>query len=315
MNVAVSLMIYGSMVATFGPTVLRRLTWRGVAPRLGVLAWLVAIAGALGAWAIASGMLIVEFATYWHPADMLHDCYAALATPIRLHDGLLVQLGTLASAALVAAALLGILTHVTRAMLQMRRRTIAHARAVRMVGRHVPGIGAVVLDSPERQAYCVAGPPDTIVVTSAAVDALTEQQLAAVLAHEHAHLSERHAGLLRFLRGIAIALPGMRLVTDGEQEIGRLLEMCADDTAARRHGREPLLEGLLAIVGATEPLPAGALSAAATAVLVRAERLVAPVGVVRRATNWTALLAVMAATVVGLLEIAVGVLFCSTVLG
>jgi hypothetical protein len=182
-----------------------------------------------------------------------------------------------------------------------------------MVGRRVPGVGAVVLDSPERQAYCVAGRPDTIVVTSAAVDALTEQQLAAVLAHEHAHLSERHAGLLRLLRGIAIALPGMRLATDGEQEIGRLLEMCADDTAARRHGREPLLGGLLAIVGATEPLPAGALSAAATAVLVRAERLVAPVGVVRRATNRTALLAVMAATVVGLLEIAVGVLFCSTV--
>ncbi|MFE9319652.1 M56 family metallopeptidase [Nocardia sp. NPDC052278] len=315
MNVAVSLMIYGSLVATFGPTVLRRLTRRGVAPRLGVLAWLVAIAGALGAWAIAAAMLIVEFATYWYPTDTLRDCYNALATPMRLHSGLLVQLGTLTCAALVAVALLGVLAHAAQAMLYMRRKTIAHGRAVRMVGRRVPGVGAVVLDSPERQAYCVAGRPDTIVVTSAAVDALTEKQLAAVLAHEHAHLSERHAGLLRFLRGIAITLPGMRLVTDGVHEIGRLLEMCADDTAARTHGREPLLGGLLAIVGATEPLPAGALSAAATAVLDRAERLVAPVGAVHRATNRTALLAVMAATVVGLLEIAVGVLFCSTVLG
>ncbi|MGY4103239.1 M56 family metallopeptidase [Nocardia sp. R16R-3T] len=315
MNVAVGLMIYGSMVATFGPSVLRGLTRRGVAPRLGVLAWLVAIAGALGAWAIAAGILIIEFATSWHPADAVHDCYTALAAPMHLHDGLLIRLGTLTCAVLVAVALLGISAHAARAMLYMRRKTIAHGRAVRMVGRRVPGVGAVVLDSPQRQAYCVAGRPDTIVVTSAAVAALTEQQLAAVLAHEHAHLSERHGGLLRFLRGIAITLPGMRLATDGVHEIGRLLEMCADDTATRKHGREPLLGGLLAIVGATDPLPAGALSAAATAVLVRAERLVAPVGAVHRATNRTALLAVMAATVVGLLEVAVGVLFCSTVSG
>ncbi|WP_433191650.1 M56 family metallopeptidase [Nocardia sp. CA-107356] len=316
MNIAVSLMIYGSLVATFGPTVLRRLTRRGVAPRLGVLAWLVAIAGVLGAWAMAAGLLIVEFATFCrHPADTLRDSYTVLSTPVHLHGGLIAQLGTLTLAALVAVAVIGLLAHASRAMLRLRRTTRAHGHAVRMVGRRMPGVGAVVLDSSERQAYCVAGRPDTIVVTSAAVDALTREQLTAVLAHEHAHLSGRHGALLGLLRAIAITLPGVRLLTDGVGEIGRLLEMCADDAAARRHGPEPLLGGLLAIVGATGPVPAGALSAAATAVLARAERLAAPVGPVRRATNRTALLAVMAATVIGLLEIAVGVLFCTTVLG
>lgn len=316
MNIAVSLMIYGSMVATFGPTVLRRLTHRGAAPRLGVLAWLVAIAGALGAWAMAAGVLIIEFATFCQdPADTLRDSYTVLSTPIHLHGGLIAQMGTLTLAALVAIAVIGMLVHTARAMLRFRRTTRAHGRAVRMVGRRVPGVSAVVLDSPERQAYCVAGRPDTIVVTSAAVDALTREQLAAVLAHEHAHLSGRHGTLIGLLRAFAITLPGVRLVTDGVGEIGRLLEMCADDRAARRHGAEPLLGGLLAIVGANGPVPAGALSAAATAVLARAERLAAPVGPVRRATNRTALLAVIAATVVGLLEIAVGVLFCTTVLG
>ncbi|WP_433685053.1 M56 family metallopeptidase [Nocardia sp. CA-119907] len=316
MNIAVSLMIYGSMVATFGPTVLRRLTHRGAAPRLGVLAWLVAIAGALGAWAMAAGVLIIEFATFCqHPADTLRDSYTVLFTPIHLPGGSIARTGTLTLAALVAIAVIGMLVHTARAMLRFRRTTHAHGRAVRMVGRRVPGVSAVVLDSPERQAYCVAGRPDTIVVTSAAIDALTREQLAAVLAHEHAHLSGRHGTLIGLLRAIAITLPGVRLVTDGVGEIGRLLEMCADDRAARRYGAEPLLGGLLAIVGATGPVPAGALSAAATAVLARAERLAAPVGPVRRATNRTALLAVIAATVVGLLEIAVGVLFCTTVLG
>ncbi|WP_433734306.1 M56 family metallopeptidase [Nocardia sp. CA-129566] len=316
MNIAVSLMIYGGMVATFGPTVLRRLTHRGAAPRLGVLAWLVAIAGVLGAWAMAAGVLIVEFATFCqHPADTLRDSYTVLSTPIHLHGGSIARTGTLTLAALVAIAVIGMLVHTARAMVRFRRTTRAHGRAVRMVGRRVPGVSAVVLDSPQRQAYCVAGRPDTIVVTSAAVDALTREQLAAVLAHEHAHLSGRHGTLIGLLRAIATTLPGVRLVTDGVGEIGRLLEMCADDRAARRHGAEPLLGGLLAIVGATGPVPAGALSAAATAVLARAERLAAPVGPVRRATNRTALLAVMATTVIGLLEIAVGVLFCTTVLG
>ena len=313
-------MLYGSVVATFGPPVLCRLTRRGTAPRLGVFAWLVAIGGAIGAWALAAGMLIIEFATFWrHPADSLLASYAVLSMPIHLHGDVATGLGTLTLATLVAvvilAAIIVMVLNACRATLRLRRHTHAHGRAVRMVGRRVPGVGAVVLDSPERQAYCAPGRPDTIVVTSAAVDALTREQLAAVLAHEHAHLTGRHAAVIGFLRGIAATLPGMRLVTDGVGEISRLLEMCADDTAARSHGPEPLLGGLLAIIGATGPMPAGVLGAAGTAVLARAERLVAPVGAVRRATNRTALVAVIAATVIGLLEIAVGVLFCSTMLG
>ncbi|MGW4739377.1 M56 family metallopeptidase, partial [Nocardia xishanensis] len=62
------------------------------------------------------------------------------------------------------------------------------------------------------------------------------------------------------------------------------------------------------------PVPAGALGAAGTAVLARAERLVDPATGVRRATNRTALLGVIAATVTGLFEIAVGILFCSTMI-
>jgi hypothetical protein len=49
--------------------------------------------------------------------------------------------------------------------------------------------------------------------------------------------------------------------------------MCADDIAARRHGREPLLAGLLALSGVA---PAGALGAADVAVLERVERLTEP---------------------------------------
>ncbi|WP_225730590.1 MULTISPECIES: M56 family metallopeptidase [unclassified Nocardia] len=314
MTLAFALICYGSAVAVFGPPVLRRLTRRGSAPRLGVLAWLVAIAGALGAWVAATVVLVVEFAAFWdHPVDALRACLAMLSAPAHVHGGTAVQVSAFAVAAVVAAGSGGVLLRAGHLVLRLQRSTRAHGRAVRIVGRRVPGVAALVLDSPERQAYCVAGRPDTIVVTSAALDALTGPQLNAVLAHERAHLTGKHPYLMAVLRGLATALP-VGLFTEGAAQIGRLLEMCADDRAAREHGPESLLGGLLAFAGGAA-VPVGALGAAGTAVLARAERLADPVSRIRLATNRTALLAVIAVTVGGLLEVALGIFFCSTIFG
>jgi hypothetical protein len=102
---------------------------------------------------------------------------------------------------------------------------------------------------------------------------LDEQQLAAVLAHERAHLTGHHSVAVTVLRGIAAVLPRLSLMTQGAQQVSRLLEMCADDIAARRHGRQTLLSGLMALCRAE---PAEALAAADVAVLARAERLAVP---------------------------------------
>ncbi|PXX70897.1 peptidase M48-like protein [Nocardia tenerifensis] len=316
MTPAIALMVYGAVVATIGPPVLRRLTRRGYAPRLGIVAWVVAMVGTLGAWAAAATMLTVEFATYWgHPHDALRACFTIMWSPIHEDGSDATKAVTFAIAALVAACTMAVVARAVSVVREMRRRTTAHAKALRLVGRRVPGLGALVLDSPQRQAYCVPGRPDTIVVTSGALAALTPDQLAAVLAHEHAHLSGRHAPLTAVLRAIATTLPGLRLATAGCAEITRLLEMCADDKAAGKHGSEPLLGGLLAILGVSEPAPSGALAAAGTAVLARAERLVDPVSPMQRATTRTALLGVIAATVTGLASVAATVAFCSALLG
>ncbi len=115
------------------------------------------------------------------------------------------------------------------------------------------------------------------------------------------------------LTGIAAMAPRLGVLRHGSAEVGRLLEMCADDAAAREHGRESLLGGLLAIVDAGARTPAGALGAASTAVLARAERLAAPAGAMRRVTTRTALLGVILTTVGGLVTAAGCVLFCVSV--
>jgi hypothetical protein len=131
-------------------------------------------------------------------------------------------------------------------------------------------------------AYCVVGRPHAIVVTSAAVETLDESQLAAVLAHEDAHLSGHHHHLLMVLRALASALPLLPLFTRGAAEVAGLLEMCADDSAARHHGTRPLVAGMIMLAG---PLPSSApgLAVAANAVLTRATRLMDPA---QRGTRW-----------------------------
>jgi hypothetical protein len=67
----------------------------------------------------------------------------------------------------------------------------------------------------------------------------------------------------------------MRLFTVAQAEIARLLEMCADDTAARRHGTAALLSAILTLAGAT-PIPSSALGATSVGVCARVTRLTDP---------------------------------------
>lgn len=133
----------------------------------------------------------------------------------------------------------------------------------------------MVIDADEPAAYCVAGRSPAVVVTSAALDRLDSRQLAAVLAHETAHLAGRHHELLLVLRALAGGLSRLPLFVAAADAVALLLEMCADDAAARRHGWRPLLEGLLALAGRQRTASA-ALGAADLAVVARAQRLVSP---------------------------------------
>jgi beta-lactamase regulating signal transducer with metallopeptidase domain len=145
----------------------------------------------------------------------------------------------------------------------------------------------VVIDADEPAAYCVAGRPPAIVVTSAMLAVLGDDELCAVLAHERAHLAGRHLTVLSALRSLASVFPNLALITVGAAEVARLLEMCADDAAVRRHGHAALLSGLSSLVAAG---PVEALAAADIAVLARAERLTA------RPTVWIRLRAHAALT-------------------
>jgi Zn-dependent protease with chaperone function len=276
MSVAICLLLYSFAVATLSPWVLLRLTRAGSVPRLGVVAWLTAMVSVVASWVTATALLIVSLARYWNqPRRLATACFESMRRLFDGGSGLLVQAGvfTLAAAATSALGMLG--WRFGKSVWRTRTLSRGHAERARVIGRRIDGVDAVVVDAPERAAYCVAGRPDTIVMTSAALDALTDRHLQAVLEHERAHLAGHHHLVLAVARALAVAIPGVALFSRGAREIARLLEMAADDAAARSHGSLTLLDALLALsMGAVAPH--GAVGATGTDVLVRAERLAAP---------------------------------------
>lgn len=281
MSVAACLLPFSFALAVFAPGLVQRLTHSGIAPRLGVAAWLAVIASVVGSWVLAAVFLAADVVAGWRePGRLVVSCFAALRQVALGGSGPFAQAGLLVVTAAAVAALATLGWRWGRSVLHARARTHYHARQARIVGRHAPGLdaAAVVLTAAERAAYCVAGRPGTIVVTSATVTALREPHLRAVLAHERAHLDGHHHQLIALTSGLAAALPRVRLFTAGALEITRLLEMCADDVAARGHGPRTLLGALLALATpAVEAAPAAALGAVGVDVLARAHRLTTPV--------------------------------------
>ncbi len=273
MITAAVLLLYSALVIVAGPPLLRRLSADNQTPRWGVAAWLTAIGTVLISWAAAVVAVVIQIFGHWeHRQFLVASCVAQLRVIGSGQAGTVPQLVLLA----VVVATVGVLgvagTRLARAFLGIRRRSYHHAEAVHLVGHGTAAPDVVVLDAERPAAYCVSGRPPAIVVTSAAVAALDENQLGAVVAHERAHLAGHHPHIVAALRGLAGAFPRIALMTEGAEQVSQLLEMCADDAAAQRHGRTALLTGLLAMSGAT---PVGALGAADIAVLARAQRLAA----------------------------------------
>ncbi|MDV6245404.1 M56 family metallopeptidase [Rhodococcus opacus] len=185
------------------------------------------------------------------------------------------EMAGVAAAAAAVSATAWISCRLAVGLVRLRLRTHGHARRARLIGRRVRGIDAVVIDNPERAAYCAAGRPHAVVITTAALAALDDRQIQAVLARERAHSAGHHAPTLAVLRVLATSLPGIILFTAGAVQVARLLEMCADDRAARAHGSRTLLSGLLAL-SAPAQVPDGALGAGNIALLDRAGRLASP---------------------------------------
>ncbi len=309
MTQALLLSLYGLAVAWYAPKVLTRLTASGLGARLGIAAWLTAMLTALLSAAVALLFLVRAVVAGWpRLAEAVCRSVAGGACTSVVYRSALFELllGLTVIVALIVAAALA--WRYGRGLQEAQRGTRTHAEVARIAGQQLVGATAepvgragktLVLDASEPVAYCLPGRPPTIVLTTAALAVLSPEQLSAVLAHERAHLTGRHHLLTMLTRGLAIVFPAVPLFTAGSSEVARLAEMCADDAAARRVGRGPLVTALLAM-GTGAPVPVRALAATSQAATVaRVQRLIAPSRRARQAGCQLALLTVTILLIAG----------------
>ena len=91
--------------------------------------------------------------------------------------------------------------------------------------------GALVVDHPAATAYCVPGLRSCIVISAGALDLLDQAELAAVLAHERAHLRERHDLVLLPFTALLRAFRWSAVACEAHAAVALLVEMLADDRA------------------------------------------------------------------------------------
>ncbi|MEY9903998.1 Zn-dependent protease with chaperone function [Catenulispora sp. MAP12-49] len=162
----------------------------------------------------------------------------------------LLQEAALALAAVLTVRLVGVtLLSALRIERDLRRQRDAVDLAAEHADRQLR-----VLEHASPAAYCLPGTRPRIVITEGTIAALAPEELEAVLAHERAHAKWRHELVVQpFVAWeSALPLPPARRAT---ASVTALVEMLADDHAARAVGRPALARALVAIGGTAGPVP------------------------------------------------------------
>ncbi len=189
---------------------------------------------------------------------------------------LAVRLTCLAAGLALLSLLCWVLLAALTAALQARRRQLALLTLLAHGDPKVPG--ALVVDYPSAAAYCLPGLRSRIVVSVGTLELLGRRELAAVLAHERAHLRERHDLVLLPFTALRRAFPRSATCTGAYLSVALLVEMLADDRALRGRPARELVSALVRFgTAGTCPAPAGTLAAGEGEVAARVTRLLKPV--------------------------------------
>lgn len=255
------------------PAALARASWPAHSPRAALVLWqsvaLAAVLAAFGAGlAIASRLLVPDTAT-GRPTTSPTDELAALGAPLWVAYVVVLILTLVVGARLViTVAQVAVRTR----RLRKRHRDLVDLLATEHVPElHRPPPDLRVLQAGQPLAYCLPGLRSRVVLSHATLTELEPEELRAVLAHERAHLRARHDLVLEAFLALHTAFPRWVRSRSALQAVRFLVELLADDVAARRAGVKPLARALVAC--AAGPAPSGAMAANGPDTLTRVQRL------------------------------------------
>lgn len=287
-------------------------------PRIALTVW-VATTGAWAALFLALGPVVAWFGSRQilpgAAGEVCQRCLAA-TNPFGQASGPVAN--TLPAAVFVAIPVLIIAVLALRGLWTALRaqRTLRHHGRTLDVMSTLRTNRVWVLPDPQLGAYSIPLGRGRVVLTQGTVDALNETELAAVIAHEHAHLRQQHHALLAWTRILSQAFGWVPLLRTAAPMVAGYTELAADDAAARtvtdrvtvaralaklqvlahdglNHARD------LATGNATGAVPA--LHAAQSEVPSRVRRLLQPAGSAPIPRGWLAAVGGFVLAAVGLI--------------
>ncbi|WP_413805548.1 M56 family metallopeptidase [Streptomyces sp. OE57] len=259
------------------PLALRDARWPERWPRLAVGAWLALVCTALSgvtALGLTAAARLVGYDTFLGVGP---GCWTLVwGRPgswavVPMAFVALVGVSALPGAACVVVLALVRDAHGRRVHLDEMNRAAGEPPPRPPVRGAAPRVRTVVVDDPRPAAYCLPGRGGRIVVTSGALRVLSAVSLAAVVEHELSHLRARHQPMLVALAALERLPRWVPLLAAARPAVARLVEMAADDAAARRYGRGAVAQGLAQLVAAS--VRSVRLQAAARDVALRINRL------------------------------------------
>ncbi|MCT1548999.1 M56 family metallopeptidase [Brevibacterium casei] len=271
--------------AVFGPWLLRHAAPALMrVPRLaiaviggGILVWLGTLLsiGPVLAWFGSGPALLPERA-----AAVCQRCLTA-ANPFDVGE-VETAIPAILLLAIPALLILALLVGVSAQLMRRARRARNAARLVLRDAhrRQLHGFAVSVVDARETFALTFPHRHGGIIVSTGALDALDHDELLAVLAHEHAHLRQRHHLISAIISSLAAFLRWVPVVRAAADALPHYLEIAADNEA-RRHAGTPALVSALIKLG-ERAAPAVAEHACAQALHAagpeRIRQLVRPTG-------------------------------------
>jgi len=218
-------------VVVFAPRLLTRSAWTIDLPRTALVAWSAAVL--LGVVGFVAGIALVVLAD------------RPLADPFRLGDspghGVNLGVAVLAVAAFVIAVRVRPGAEHDAVRAAMRAGAAPH--------REIDGTPVAVVEAEHALACAVPGRSGGVLVSTGLADLLRTDELEAVVAHERAHLTQRHALAVGVAESIERAVPWVPGARAMARSTRVLVEFAADDAAARRVGRDALRRAVLVADG------------------------------------------------------------------
>lgn len=240
MTVALVLMTSAALIAVAGPACLRPAVRPSLLPAAALAAWLGALMAFLVLTALSATLLLFPHILDTSGVRTLVGGCLSGSIP-HSSFGTLVQLG-------ISLLPLTILTRIAVVAIRSLRSARRHrARHFWMLGAAACRSGHVHwIDDPRPIAYSLGGARGAVVATHG-IRRLGEQQCAAVLEHELAHIRGRHHVAVLCADIAAKALPMLPLMRRAPEMVRLMVELAADDAAARAHGPRTVHAALLAM--------------------------------------------------------------------